>query len=80
MMKTTENGLLGQKMISRGQKNAEMPAENPMDFFVKGLRMLKSSNAESFSLAGEGHCIGGRFPMKLPSSFCLKDCSFSSCC
>ena len=68
MMKTTENGLLGQKMISRGQKQAEMPTESPMDFFVKGLRMLKSSNAESFSLAGKGHRIGGRFPVELPKA------------
>ena len=66
MMKTTENGLLGQKMISRGQKKAEMPTESSMDFFVKGLRMLKSSNGESFSLVGEGHRIGGRFPVELP--------------
>ena len=52
MMETTEIGLLGQKMVPYGQKKAKMPSEGPMDFFMKGLRLLKSSNAVCFSLVG----------------------------
>jgi len=34
-------------------------------FFIISLRLVRPSIAESFSLTGEGHCIGGRFPMEL---------------
>ena len=52
MRKNDKKVILGQKMIFCGQKKTKMPTESPMDFFMEGLRMLKSSNAEIFSLAG----------------------------
>ena len=60
-------------MIFYGQKKTKMRIESPMNFFMEDLRMLKSSNAESFSLVGDGHRIGGRFLVELPCYCCNRD-------
>jgi hypothetical protein len=36
-------------------------------YFTIDIRVLRPSTGESFSLAGEGHCNGGRFLMELPT-------------
>jgi hypothetical protein len=43
-----------------------MPTESDRNFFTRDIRVLRSSIAGSFSLAGEGHRKRGRFPVELP--------------
>ncbi len=54
-------------MVFCGPKTTMMPSESSWDFFIKGIRLVRTSIAKSFSLAGEGHCNCGRFPVELPS-------------
>ncbi len=68
MMKMTKVAIVDQKMIFCGSKKTMMPSETQRDFFIKGLRVVRPSMTESFSLAGEGHRTRGRFPVELPSS------------
>ena len=58
--------IIGQKVIYYGLKKTMMSSESAYDFFTKGLRVLRSPIAESFSLAARGHCNGGRFLVELP--------------
>jgi hypothetical protein len=57
---------MDQKMIFCCSKKTMMPSESREDFFIIDLRLVRPSIAESFSLAAEGHCIGGRFLVELP--------------
>ena len=68
MMKMIKTVIVGQKVIFCGSKKTMMPSESPQDFFIKGLRVVRPSIAESFSFAGEGHRKRGRFPVELPKS------------
>jgi hypothetical protein len=47
-------------------KKNMMPIESSWEFFTKGLRVVRPPIPESFSLAEEGHCKRGRFPVELP--------------
>jgi hypothetical protein len=74
MMKNDEGDHYGQKMIFCGSKKTMMPSESRENFFIISLRLVRPSIAESFSFAAEGHCIGGRFPVELPThSFEIKE-------
>ena len=54
-------------MIYCDEKKNMMPMKSPINFFIEGLRLSKSSITESFSLAAEGHCMSGRFRVELPT-------------
>jgi hypothetical protein len=67
-MKNNENVILGQKVVFCGPKKTMMLTESDRDFFTRDIRVVRSSIAGSFSLAGEGHRKRGRFPVELPCS------------
>jgi hypothetical protein len=67
MMKNDKNVIMDQNMIFCGSKKTMMLNESLWDFFIIGLRYARSLIAESFSLAAEGLCNRGRFPVELPS-------------
>jgi hypothetical protein len=46
-------------------KKIMMPSESSWIFFIKSVRVMRASVAESFSLASEDHCKRGRFLMEL---------------
>ena len=50
MMKTV---LIGQNVAFWDSKKTMMPRESSWDFFIKGLRVVRLSIGESFSLAGD---------------------------
>ena len=58
---------IGQKVVFCGTQKFMMLSDISSDFFIKGLRLVRPSIAESFSSAAEGHRNGGRFPVELPS-------------
>ncbi len=65
-MKNNENVILGQKVVFCDPKKTMMPTESHRDLFTRDIRVVRSSIAGSFSLAGEGHRKRGRFSVELP--------------
>ena len=61
-------GYIDKNLIFCGLKKIMMPSESSWNFFIKGLRLVKPSIPESFSLAADGHRKRGRFLVELPSS------------
>jgi hypothetical protein len=53
MMKNHFYGYIGQNLIFCRLKKHMMPSESSWIFFIKGVRVVKASIAESFSMAGD---------------------------
>ena len=43
--------IIGQKVVFCGSEKTMMPTESSWDFFIKGVRVVRPSIAESFSFA-----------------------------
>ncbi len=69
MTKNNENSHYRAKGDILWFKKTMMPNDSSQDYFIKGLRLVRPSIAESFSSVGEGDRKRGRFPVELSSYF-----------